>query len=553
MTADTMEVQKALTMLVYQFALSANAESSLREQSFGSSFNGLQMMNCDKQSVRNLLVLLNHLLIKSNFTSAQPTTIASVFSGLRSMTTWCEELGTLVETLASMLYKLNTTLTNDTVGQVLGGLRHFSDTQLPTRKLLAAIARSIQRSDIKFTPESLSYCMLGLKSMTGVSIEYTQLIEAINARLALSHASDASVAATNGVKLTSTEISRIFYGLQETSLYKKPALQSLLSVVHEWLSASDETVFSGRDVGMTLYGFKSQSYKERIPLVISLLATLTNKVSPAPSDKPRPNTFYFNAQSASMAFMGLQSLNGSTAVYAIIDAIIPRIAELDQRGASTILFSLRHLSSSHPTTCKLIAKLVPLMRSVHHLTSQEIANSLWGLQGMDGRVTEVAQLFEIVAALLEEIPSTVTFSGPEISMAISGLQSCGDECPAVIKILGLLADRLESCSDKLRSFEIANILFGLQGMSGEHDACRAVLVALLPKMKECIAPFSARDIAFSMVGLSTMQPSAVTFSEIWLVLEELNLKFSQSEIKGATQLDFSVFGKGIKLKSNAVE
>lgn len=548
MTADSSEVQAALTMLVYQFALSVSADAGLQEQSFGLAFNGLQTMNCDQQPVRNLLVLLNHLLIKSNFTVAQPATLASAFSGLRSLSTWCEELVTLVETLADTMDTLNATLCDQTVGQVLGSLRHLSDTQPATRKLLAAISRSIQRSDFVASPECLSYCLLGLKSMNGASEEFAQLIDALNAKIR----SDNKMSTAVQQRLTSADVSRILYGLQGVSLYKKPALQAMLEVLNNWLVQSEGISFTGRDVGMALYGFKSQSYKGRVPIVNTLLQTLASKihVSAAPSDK----SFYFNSQSASMAFLGLQSLNGSAAVYGVLESILPRLVELDRQGAGNALYSLRHLSSAHPTTRKLLAHLVPLVRAAPgRFTAQELSNALWGLQGMDGRVPEVAQLFEVLAMRLEEMPPAVKFSAPEISMAISGLQSCGDDCPAVIKILGLLADRLEACTDKLRSFEIANILFGMQGMSGQHDACRAVLVALLPKMKECVAPFSARDIAFCMVGLSTMQPSAVTFSEIWLVLEELNLKVSQSEIKGATRLDFAVFGKGIKLRHSKLE
>ena len=38
------------------------------------------------------------------------------------------------------------------------------------------------------------------------------------------------------------------------------------------------------------------------------------------------------------------------------------------------------------------------------------------------------------------------------------------------------------------------IYIGLQGMAGHYSEARAMLLALLPKLKECWATFSTRDI-----------------------------------------------------------
>jgi hypothetical protein len=154
-----------------------------------------------------------------------------------------------------------------------------------------------------------------------------------------------------------------------------------------------------------------------------------------------------------------------------------------------------------------------------------------------------------LAKQLERIPQTSLFSGQEISIAISGLQTMSaDDHPCVSNIIGLLADRLEMCRDELKPVEIANILFGMQGMAAYHEEVRAVMAALLPKMRECQTIFTPRDIGFSIVGLTTMQPLKLVHEEVWLVLEELNIKVGSSSLKGRPEVLFEMFGRGIKVK-----
>ena len=62
----------------------------LNEQSLGLAVNGLQLLNCAKPQVKQLLVLLTNIIQQSTYTKFESTTLASVFYGIRSMSAPCE-------------------------------------------------------------------------------------------------------------------------------------------------------------------------------------------------------------------------------------------------------------------------------------------------------------------------------------------------------------------------------------------------------------------------------------------------------------------------------
>jgi hypothetical protein len=72
--------------------------------------------------------------------------------------------------------------------------------------------------------------------------------------------------------------------------------------------------------------------------------------------------------------------------------------------------------------------------------------------------------------------------------------------------LGELADRLEACKGLMPPLDLSNALFGLQGVSSDSEGVRAVLNALLIKMRESEGVYTGRDIGYSLAGLSAMQP-----------------------------------------------
>ena len=118
--------------------------------------------------------------------------------------------------------------------------------------------------------------------------------------------------------------------------------------------------------------------------------------------------------------------------------------------------------------------------------------------------------------------------------------------PQVEVALGVLADKLESCTDIMTPLDMSNALYGLQGISSDSVDVRTLLNALIAKMKESEGIYSGRDIGYSLIGLTGMQP--IMHNEVHEILEELNVKVSRSEFKGQPNLLFMQFGKGVRAK-----
>ena len=118
--------------------------------------------------------------------------------------------------------------------------------------------------------------------------------------------------------------------------------------------------------------------------------------------------------------------------------------------------------------------------------------------------------------------------------------------PQVEVALGVLADKLESCTDIMTPLDMSNALYGLQGISSDSIDVRTLLNVLIAKMKESEGIYSGRDIGYSLIGLTGMQP--IMHKEVHEILEELNVKVSRSEFKGQPNLLFMQFGKGVRAK-----
>lgn len=306
-------------------------------------------------------------------------------------------------------------------------------------------------------------------------------------------------------------------------------------------------------------------------------------------------------QHLTMAFKGLGGMRSDFAeVTAVLYALKPRMVSLDTMALANVLFSMRQMCSSYPAVREMAAHVAELMegglerrigdgkdgksgrqsavRKLENLrasdlldlvktdqdkwqprkgkkqamTALELCIAYTGLAGMNSKHVEVLKL---LSALNREFERSLTagcgvFEAHLVANAIAGFQSMAHEdSPEVALALGLWADRLDECKSVLTPPQLANVLYGMQGMSSNCPEVRAILQALLPKLSESSEPYSKRDMGMSLVGLSTMRPLVGVHEEVQQVIGELNMKLASTPFGGDPNVRFVQKGKSIHLRT----
>ena len=344
-------------------------------------------------ALEQLLLLLKENLKNSDFSTMTSATLASLFHGLKDFTneheTYNQLLLILSEKLDSLPLDKYIPFTEETLGQIIGCLKNLKDSShvsnfannkniptqnyintVSTRKLIKSLLRHIDPSVFVLSPRKLTYCLSGLKSMTGSVSETKELINILFHKLNTTNNDSTNIGNTNTYSdfhndnsnsnnkkvynnnnnniLTSSDIARAFYGIQNMNAkYNKP-LQHLLTYLYTHLQTSEynNIYFTNRDIGQVLYGFKNQHYKDKIPVIFELLELIGSKIGNIPGTEAAILTagdlYYLNAQMLSMAMLGLQGMkiSGSSSsnshhvnsIELIIEGLTQRMNEVDSQA-----------------------------------------------------------------------------------------------------------------------------------------------------------------------------------------------------------------------------
>ena len=236
----------------------------------------------------------------------------------------------------------------------------------------------------------LTFRLIFLLYYTGTSSEFKELVIALDSKVI-------NLEGGATPDLTSNDLGRIFYGIQNISNLKN--MQILLEKINTWITPTTTTTttttpsatssnkvydkkltLTSHDVGLVLYGFKGQIQKERSALINSLLhniahlidttsittsttsttANMYNKTTNTYSS----NEYSLNPQTVSMAFLGLQGFSDSVEIEAILTALTPRICSIDHQATANMLYSMRHMSTNSGAVLSILARVAPLIEGL---------------------------------------------------------------------------------------------------------------------------------------------------------------------------------------------
>eukprot|EP00981_Chlorochromonas_danica_P002789 scaffold539_cov187-Ochromonas_danica.AAC.10 len=369
--------------------------------------------------------------------------------------------------------------------------------------------------------------------------------------------------------------------------YTHPGLQEVRSRVTSFLlntSKAPSQWLSSQEMAMLAYIMQDLADVENCHQDLHLLlmflerqlATLHGGAAAENANKTQHE--YLSPQGFSMCVKGLHGIFENSPfksnVYRILSIITEKVVSLDGQAIGNTLYSMRSMPAEHADVRSTLSRLSPLIEASMQsesgiMKTQEIANAFFGLQQMSSLYTEVLDIVRLLTLKLKQSRAVrnlpvLNFSAQEIANAISGLQtmSNSDKGSEIVReALGLLAEELEGCSEPMSPREIAYTCFGLQGFDSNCDEARAVLLALLPKLRalsdnpdpktaaasndESKNLFSLRDISYCLTGLSGMQ--RFTYSEIDDFVEELLLQITRTPLGAHVEVEFKQFGQGFRV------
>jgi hypothetical protein len=190
--------------------------------------------------------------------------------------------------------------------------------------------------------------------------------------------------------------------------------------------------------------------------------------------------------------------------------------------------------------------------------AQEMSNALYGMQRMDSKHVEtIAVLMVLVKALKRLVASTdpktggqpTTMTSQGIGNALFGLQTMENENNHLVdECFELFAQLVGRVEGEMTPHDLANALFGLQGVNLLTKEVKHLLTALALKMTGSQEQWTPKEIGYALVGLSGLQQTAGSSEEVASVIALVNVKLSQSELQGQPGVTFRLFGgKGFKI------
>ena len=514
-------------------------------QGISNCLNGLQGCSDEKKHVGALLrALLPHLRDCSELMSMGGIGIGSSAMGLACMSGKSKEVRDIVGVLADKIEgSPELPMSHASVVSAFSGLRGLNDTIPEVRRLVAGLNSKMEASLAEgdhYSPVSIGNILHGMREMAGEYCEVRHTY-ALLAR---------AVASQGTAKFPSADLGKCVYGLKSLSMATADSVEVralLAQLARKWQALDPESESSARATSMALYGMRFISHVHNVPEAGHLLSALAQQVkSLTRAGIP------FNAQCSSMCMLGIQKCSPGDAQHGqavcdILDSLANKnvMGTIDSQSIGNCLYAMSKMSSDDREVKGFLKSLTRQMKVAQlRYTDQEMANAFYGLQSMNSLHPEVIDLLTELSKGLAGM--TKSFNSQGMGNALTGFQTMSsDDSPVVISTLGLFADKIDSMNLSMRPLDIANAVYGLQGMTAEAEEVRAVISALTVKMRESTEIFTARDISYCLTGLAGMQKN-LGVDEVSEMLAELNLKVSTSPLRGIPNLEFKQYGYGTK-------
>ena len=369
----------------------------------------LSKMNSENAEVRKVLsALIPRFEGCKKADEAQHISIA--LYGMQGMRSEKGVINEMITALIPMISNCDGDFSSQSVGNSLYGLKRMSSGHAEVRTLLTALLPMIQKCKDTLEGQAIVNALYGLQGMSSEYAEVRSLISALTPMIV-----------NCKTDLNNQGISSAFYGMQGMGTESPEVCGLISALIPKVIGCTDE--FTGQTVGNVFYGMKEMSSK-------------------------------------------------SSEVRALISALIPKIQACSNSLLGSEAGDALHEKESNSSvdTSDVIPTFVGYRRQ--DFNSQELSNTLYGLQGMNIEHAEVRSLLSTVTPIVRNFDGI--FNAQAVGNALYGLQGMSSGSDEVRDLMMALHPIVDNCSERLSSQAIGNALYGILTLIGSPGSSELV-------------------------------------------------------------------------------
>jgi hypothetical protein len=197
------------------------------------------------------------------------------------------------------------------------------------------------------------------------------------------------------------------------------------------------------------------------------------------------------------------------------------------------------MNSEYPEVRALLRVLArSINRSSAQMRPQEIANAIYGLQGMNSHLIEVKEVLLALELKITSSKRSQNLNAQEIGNALYGLQKMSSDCPEVRKLLLAITKKMNNYDVVLNAQAVGSALIGLQGMNSDHIEVNILLSVLTKHIKN--SDIIDEKAVGSLFGLQKMNTASEQVRELLVVFaNKLDLCLGRLNID---EIAFALYG-----------
>jgi hypothetical protein len=210
-------------------------------------------------------------------------------------------------------------------------------------------------------------------------------------------------------------------------------------------------------------------------------------------------------------FMLAQKNIGLEDVFANLTELAKRIRDfavpLSIQGLCHLLACMKQLSTDGlgvPFLCIAIGDKIRSSPALPKLRACELAAAFRGVAGFSSHLPEVQSLLDSLVAKSDECSEVL--NPAQMADLLYGLQGMSNDDAAVNRLLKSFSKKLDQMAQDIpwAANDIGRSLFGIVGLQVEHDDTSAIVTVLADKVAGMVGEFSTSDISLGLFGCQAL-------------------------------------------------